>query len=37
MFRTFADVQTADMLNLPCPTIATGRQVADRRAPAWSR
>src|ERR1700721_4558590 len=25
MFRTFADVQTADMLNLPRPTIAGGR------------
>jgi N12 class adenine-specific DNA methylase len=29
MFRTFADVQTADMLNLPCPTVAGGKpQVA---------
>ncbi|MEO8595375.1 MAG: DEAD/DEAH box helicase family protein [Candidatus Solibacter sp.] len=29
MFRTFADVQTADMLNLPRPTIAGGKpQVA---------
>jgi len=25
MFRTFADVQTADMLNLPRPTVAGGR------------
>jgi len=25
MFRTFADVQTADMLNLPCPTVAGGK------------
>ena len=25
MFRTFADVQTADMLNLPRPAIASGR------------
>jgi N12 class adenine-specific DNA methylase len=25
MFRTFADVQTADMLNLPCPAVAGGK------------
>lgn len=25
MFRTFADVQTADMLNLPCPRLAGGK------------
>jgi hypothetical protein len=25
MFRTFADVQTADMLNLPCPVVAGGK------------
>ena len=36
MFRTFADVQTADMLNLPRPSI-DGRQAADRRGPGVAR
>src|SRR5262249_40521865 len=27
MFRTFADVQTAEMLNLPCPRLETGKPV----------
>src|ERR1019366_1513249 len=33
MFRTFADVQTADMLNLPRPTMAGGKpQIAAAAA-----
>ena len=33
MFRTFADVQTADMLNLPCPSVAGGKpQIAAAAA-----
>ncbi len=27
MFRAFADVQTAQMLNLPCPTLETGKPI----------
>ena len=28
MFRAFADVQTAEMLNLPVPRLETGKPIA---------